>query len=260
MKKNIKKLITTLMLFALVFTTFVPYLESTPSTPKKGDLKYDGTTSYIGADSEGKDTGLVTKVDQYTSTNGGSVEVSAGLFSNATNNDVTTINQLSENDVEVRKTVTKVNDNGEYKVKFEDRGKGTKLQVKAPVYVVVVFDNSNSMAPTQSEQNNCVNWERSNNRCYDKWQQAVDGAKEFARIIHNNIPSANIALVSFAGKYEGRYDYTSYSDSQLIRNFSASNFAGLNEENGTIKIPKPSSSNQEYEAGGSPECSRCLHP
>lgn len=147
MKKNIKKFITMLTLFAFVFTTFAPYLAYAESTPKKGDLKYDGTTAYIDADSKGNDTGLVTKEDQYTSTNGESVEVSAGLFNNAVNNNVTTIDKLSENDVEVRKTVTKVNDNGEYKVKFDVRGKGTKLQLKAPVYVVVVFDNSNSMAP-----------------------------------------------------------------------------------------------------------------
>ena len=260
MKKNIKKIITTLMLFALVFTTFAPYLayaESTPSTPKKGDLKYDGTTSYIGADSEGKDTGLVTKVDQYTSTNGGSVEVSAGLFSNATNNDVTTINKLSENDVEVRKTVTKINDNGEYKVKFEVRGKGTKLQVKAPVYVVVVFDNSNSMAPRQKERGSCTNWISKSNlsesnwdedtgRCYDKWQEAVDGAKDFARIIHNNIPSANIALVSFAGNK----DSIKYSDSILVRDFENSNLDRLNAENSNVKIPKPSSKDQDVMSGG----------
>jgi len=257
MKKNIKKIITTLTLFAFVFTTFAPYLAYAESTPKKGDLKYDGTTSYIGADSEGKDTGLVTKVDQYTSTNGGSVEVSAGLFSNATNNNVTTIDKLSENDVEVRKTVTKVNDNGEYKVKFEVRGKGTKLQVKAPVYVVVVFDNSNSMAPRQTSKGSCTNWVSKSNltesnwgndtgRCYDKWLEAVDGAEEFARIINNNIPSANIALVTFAGKSGNK----NYSDSKLIRNFSTSNFEGLNDKNSTIKIPKPSSDDQEYAAGG----------
>ena len=253
MKKNIKKIITMLTLFAFVFTTFAPYLAYAESTPKKGDLKYDGTTIYIGADAEGKDTGRVTKTDQYTSTNGESVEVSAGLFSN----NVTTIDKLSENDVEVRKTVTKVNDNGEYKVKFDVRGKGTKLQVKAPVYVVVVFDNSNSMAPRQTSSYGCNNWmskdylNESNwgndkGRCYDKWDKAIAGAKKFAEIINSNIPAANIALVSFAGKSNN----TNYSDSSLIRDFSATDFTGLNEENGTIKIPRPSSIDQPSDSGG----------
>ena len=237
MKKITKKLITMITLFAFVFMTFAPYTAYAESSPKKGDLRYQGTTAYIGADAQGKDTGLVTKVDQYTSVNGESVEVAAGLFSNATNNNVTTIDKLSENDVEVRKTVTKVNDTGEYKVKFEVRGKGTKLQVKAPVYVVVVFDNSNSMAPKQEEQGSCTNWDTSNSRCYDKWQKAVDGAKEFAKIIHNNIPSANIALVSFAGNK----DSIKHSDSILVRDFENSNLDRLNAENSNVKIPKPSS-------------------
>jgi len=240
MKKITKKIIAMITLFAFVFMTFAPYTAYAESSPKKGDLRYQGTTAYIGADAQGKDTGLVTKVDQYTSVNGESVEVAAGLFSNATNNDVTTINQLSENDVEVRKIVTKVNDTGEYKVKFEVRGKGTKLQVKAPVYVVVVFDNSNSMAPKQNSKGSCVNWksarelDQDDGRCYDKWDKAISGAKKFAEIINNNIPSANIALVSFGGKSNN----TNYSDSRLIRDFSATNFDGLNETD-DFKIPMP---------------------
>ena len=258
MKKITKKIITMITLFAYVFMTFVPYTAYAESSgPKKGDLRYEGTTAYIGADAEGKDTGLVTKVDQYTSVNGESVEVSAGLFNNATNNNVTTINQLSENDVEVRKIVTKVNDTGEYKVKFEVRGKGTKLQVKAPVYVVVVFDNSNSMAPEQSQKGSCTNWKSrdairnkgvntsaDNGRCYDKWDKAINGAKDFAEIIHNNIPSANIALVSFGGLKNNK----DYSDSQLIRDFSASNFDGLNASD-SFKILMPGY-DQSTSAGG----------
>lgn len=244
MKKYIKKTIALLTTFALVFTTFVPYLAYAESIPQKGDLRYQGTTSYIGADTTGKDTGLITKTNQYTSSNGGSVEVSAGLFNNATNNDVTTINELSENDVEVRKIVTKVNDEGQYKVEFQVRGKGTKLQVKAPVYVVVVFDNSNSMAPQQNNKGTCSNWNTNQKRCYDKWDKAINGAKEFAKIINENIPSANIALVSFGGKKDNK----NYSDSTLIRDFDTSNFSGLNESNG-FKIPMPVIE-QDSDAGG----------
>lgn len=162
------------------------------------------------------------------------------MFNNAENNDVTTINQLSENDVEVRKIVTKLNDEGKYKIDFQVRGKGTKLQVKAPVYVVVVFDNSNSMAPEQDSKGTCSNWKSAETlkedkgRCYDKWDKAINGAKDFAKIIHNNIPSANIALVSFAGKK----DNTNYSDAKLIRGFSDNNFSELNESS-DFKIEMP---------------------
>lgn len=257
-KKKLKKLLTLVMLFAFIFTTFTTYPVNAETTPKKGDLKFEGITSYIEADSTGRDIGLVNKVDQYTSVNGESVEVSSGLFGNAIDNDVTTIDKLSENDVEVRKIVTKVNDTGKYKINFEVRGKGTKLQLREPVYIVVVFDNSNSMAPRQNSSDNCENWVDKSNlnetswnygekgRCYDKWYEAINGAKEFAKIVHNNIPSANIALVSFAGES----NRIPYSDSKEIRGFSASNFENLNVEGSTFSIPRPSSSGQKYAAGG----------
>lgn len=231
MKKIMKGFISILTVFAVLFMNFEPYIAYAESSPQKGDLRYQGTTAYIGSDSTGKDTGLVTKTDQYTSTNNESVEVAAGLFNNALGNDVTTIDKLSENDVEVRKIVTKINDDGKYKVEFQVRGKGTKLQVKAPVYVVVVFDNSNSMAPEQDNRGTCVNWKSketlssNKGRCYDKWDKAIDGTIDFAEIIHNNIPSANIALVSFGGE-KGN---TGYSDSRVVREFETENFDGLND-------------------------------
>lgn len=250
MKKLAKKIVALLTIFTFSFATFIPYLAYAETTPIKGDLRYQGTTSYIEANSDGIDIGLVTKNDQYTSINGESVEVSAGLFNNAENNDVTTINELSENDVEVRKIVTKLNDDGKYQIDFQVRGKGTKLQVKAPVYVVVVFDNSNSMAPEQDKRGTCSNWksskelDRDKGRCYDKWDKAIKGAKDFAEIIHNNIPSANIALVSFGGKKNN----SNYSDSNLIRDFDASDFTGLNESS-SFKISMPVLEQDVYSGG-----------
>lgn len=245
-----KKIVEVLMLFIFAVITFSPNLVYGDTSPSKGDLRYQGITSYIDADLNGLDKGLVKKENQYTSINGESVEVATGLFNSATNNDVTTINQLSENDVEVRKIVTKINDEGKYKIDFQVRGKGTKLQVKAPVYVVVVFDNSNSMAPEQEKQGSCKNWKSADElktdkgRCYDKWDKAIKGAKDFAEIIHNNIPSANIALVSFGGEIGNKY----YNDSDKIRGFSANNFSGLNETN-DFKIKMPVYEQDVY-AGG----------
>lgn len=250
MKKIAKKIIALLTMFTFSFATFIPYLAYAETTPIKGDLRYQGTTSYIEANSNGFDIGLVTKNDQYTSINGESVEASSGLFNNAENNDVTTINELSENDVEVRKIVTKINDEGKYQIDFQVRGKGTKLQVKAPVYVVVVFDNSNSMAPEQDSKGTCLNWksakelDQDKGRCYDKWDKAIKGAKDFAEIIHNNIPSANIALVSFGGKKNN----SKYSDSNLIRDFDASDFTGLNESS-SFKISMPVLEQDVYSGG-----------
>ena len=245
-----KRIIGWLMLFAFSVITLDYNTVNADTIPKKGDLRYQGITSYIDANINGLDTGLVSKENQYTSVNGESVEVANGLFNAAENNDVTTINQLSENDVEVRKIVTKINDDGKYKVDFQVRGKGTKLQVKAPVYVVVVFDNSNSMAPEQASQGICTNWKTADElnsdkgRCYDKWDKAIKGAKDFAEIIHNNMPSANIALLSFGGEKGNQ----NYSDSKLIRGFSTSNFSNLNDTS-TFKIEMPAYE-QNVQAGG----------
>lgn len=250
MRKLAKKIVASLTIFTFSFATFIPYLAYAETTPIKGDLRYQGTTSYIEANSDGLDIGLVTKKNQYTPINGESVEVSAGLFNKAENNDVTTINKLSENDVEVRKIVTKLNDDGKYQIDFQVRGKGTKLQVKAPVYVVVVFDNSNSMAPEQDKRGTCKNWksketlDSDKGRCYDKWDKAIDGTIDFAEIIHNNIPSANIALVSFAGKMGN----TGYSDSRVVREFETKNFDGLNESNDFV-IYEPAYK-QDVNSGG----------
>lgn len=252
LKKNYVKL---LLIFVYVLTVFTPYFIYAHDTPKKGDLKFDGTTAYIDANSSGVDTGLIIKEDQYTSINNESVEVATGLFKDAEGNDVTKIDHLSENDVEVRKKVTKLNDTGKYKVDFQVRGKGTKLQVKAPVYVVVVFDNSNSMAPVQEEEGTCNNWmtesqlqvelEDGTGRCFDKWYNAIDGTKEFGRIIMENIPSTNLALVSFGGKSGNRVN----NDSTTVRNFANEDFSRLNETGSSLKILKPAVE-QTVEEGG----------
>lgn len=242
LKKNCVKL---LLVFVYVLTVFAPYFTYAQDTPKKGDLKFDGTTAYIGANDSGADTGLIVKEDQYTSVNNESVEVATGLFKDAEGNDVTKIDHLSENDVEVRKIVTKLNDTGKYKVDFQVRGKGTKLQVRAPVYAVVVFDNSNSMAPIQETKGTCTNWmtekqlqediDDGTGRCFDKWYNAIDGAKEFGRIIMENIPSTNLALVSFAGKKGNLAN----GDATVVRGFSNNNFSTLNNTDSSLKIEKP---------------------
>jgi hypothetical protein len=46
LKKNCVKL---LLIFVYVLTVFTPYFIYAQDTPKKGDLKFDGTTAYIGA-------------------------------------------------------------------------------------------------------------------------------------------------------------------------------------------------------------------
>ena len=88
----------------------------------------------------------------------------------------------SEGDVEIRKTVTKLDNNGKYEVKFEARGKDTSKTTynEAPIYAVIVFDRSNSMTNKTG-----------------KWDNAKSAARAFAEGLIEKYAKANIAVVTF---------------------------------------------------------------
>lgn len=100
------------------------------------------------------------------------------------------LSSSTEGFVQVQKIVNKVKDikgdivEGEYNVEFKIRGNNTKEGVETvdPVYVVVVLDASNSM----NKQN--------------KWENAKKGVEEFTTQLLKKIPTAQIALVKFAGR------------------------------------------------------------
>lgn len=240
--KKIQKIISTMLMLSIIFTTFSPYIAyAATSSPKKGDLKYDGITAYVNI----RDTEVEKKENQYTSTNNQSVEVATGTYHTSTGNKETTIigrensdgtyndvtkstakssdEYLSDFDIEIRKTVTKINDDGKYKVSFQVRGKGVEKTIRKDVYVIVVFDNSNSMAPSQKEKGQCKDWNSDKKRCYDKWDSAQQGAKDFATTLLENIPTAQIALVSFAG---GKYTNNTSTCTGIISNNNVINASG----------------------------------
>lgn len=85
----------------------------------------------------------------------------------------------SKNGITVTKIVsTKDAANGKYTVKFEVKGEETTET--RPVYIVVVFDKSGSMGNST------------------KWNNAVKGAKAFAKQITESIPTSKLALVTFS--------------------------------------------------------------
>ena len=163
MKKNFQRFTSLFLVFVTLFNTVIsPFtVLADTNTPKKGDLR-------------------LTDDNQYTSENGGSVVATEGSYS-------------QKGDVQIRKVVTKLDDNGNYQVKFEARGIRTTqvTQNTAEMYVVVVFDRSNSM--TESGKNK------------GKWNSAKNGAKTFASKLNEKFNSstnqdekkANIALVTF---------------------------------------------------------------
>ena len=112
---------------------------------------------------------------------------------------------VTKNGINVTKTVSKTDTLGKYHVKFEL--KGTKTETSRPVYVVVVFDRSGSMAKNESGYSD-----------YEKWNNAVSGVKSFANSILTNIPNAKLGLVTFA------------KEASLARGFENANFEDVNNE------------------------------
>ena len=143
-------------------------------------------------------------------------------FGNTISNNSITVtegNLSHDGDIQINKTVTKIDDNGNYKVTFEVKGKDkeTHTSNKKDVYAVVVLDKSNSMCNSA----NC--------RKDKKWTSAVNGAKTFAKTLHEKLPTANIALVTFADKdgLFGLYD-KAYNDAEVLRNFAKADFSNVN--------------------------------
>lgn len=143
-------------------------------------------------------------------------------FGNSISNNSITVtegNLVEYGDIQINKTVAKIDDNGNYKVTFEVKGKDVETHTsnKKDVYAVVVLDKSNSMC-------NSYNCSRD-----EKWTSAVNGAKTFAKTLHEKIPTANIALVTFADKdgFLGIFD-NAYNDAEVLRNFDNKDFSNVN--------------------------------
>ena len=141
-------------------------------------------------------------------------------FGNTISNNSITVtegNLVEQGDIQINKTVSKIDDNGNYKVTFEVKGKDVETHTsnKKDVYAVVVLDKSNSMCNSY----NCFRDE--------KWRSAVNGAKTFAKTLHEKLPNAKIALVTFADK-NGFFGDKAYNDAEVLRNFAKADFSNVN--------------------------------
>ena len=140
-------------------------------------------------------------------------------FGNTISNNSITVtegNLVEQGDIQINKTVSKIDDNGNYKVTFEVKGKDVETHTsnKKDVYAVVVLDKSGSMCNSY----NCSKDE--------KWTSAVDGAKTFASTLHEKLPNAKIALVTFSGS-KGWGD-NAYNDAKKLRDFAKADFSNVN--------------------------------
>ncbi len=202
MKKSLKKFTKILVLIAMIFSDLMTPIsvladQISESTPNKGDVG----------------------INKEVTNNGEMATVSVG----STN---------EKGGVKVTKTVSKTDIEGRYKIDFKIEGKDdeTSTEVTKPVYAVVVFDKSGSMKSTEKETDECIRWERDWFGSYcaeyktvsdNKWESAVQGAKDFANTLISKISNANIALVTFSGS-KGRDD-RDYNDAVVSRNFENKN-------------------------------------
>ena len=215
MKKGLTKFTKILVLTAMIISDLMTPIkvfanEISDRDPVKGDI------------------GINNKVTN----NGNSATVSVGSIE-------------TEGGIKVTKTVSKTDTEGRYKIDFKIEGKDveTSTEIKKPVYAVVVFDKSGSMKSTNVNTDECIRWD-SKGKCKEykkvsnnKWENAVDGAKTFANTLLEKIPTANIALVSFSGLSDYKYDDGEYElrngaephdDAVVLRSFDSSSLDDVN--------------------------------
>ncbi len=205
MKKVWKKLVAILVLVAFItsnVTSMLVAFASEVEKPNKGDVGLNETVT----------------------NNGESAMVSEGTLDN-------------QGDVKVTKTVSKTNVNGRYKVEFKVEGKDKKITeaTTKPVYAVVVFDRSGSMASENVLTGNCLLEDLFGNcivpeyKSNNKWEDAKEGVKTFAKTLLGNIPNANVAVVAYSGSSDydenGRLhrNAKTYDDASVLTHNSKNN-------------------------------------
>ena len=128
----------------------------------------------------------------------------------------------SKNGITVTKIVsTKDAANGKYTVKFEVKGEETTET--RPVYIVVVFDRSGSMGNST------------------KWNNAVKGAKAFAKQITESIPTSKLALVTFStsAKESRGFDHKDFENqNNNSQNLFGKANGGTNLQAGLVEAQK----------------------
>ena len=131
---------------------------------------------------------------------------------------------VTKNGINVTKTVSKTDTLGKYHVKFEV--KGTKTEVNRPVYVVVVFDRSGSMAEDKYGYSD-----------YEKWNGAKKAAQDFANTLLANIPTAKLGLVAFSSR------------AKITREFESKNFASTVDRYGNDSLFEYADGGTNIQAG-----------
>ena len=158
---------------------------------------------------------------------------STSVFANApekgdVKNEENTVGSItSAGDVELKKTVTKTDEEGIYNVTLTAKGKDkvTTESQTADIYTVVVLDTSGSM-----EDKVCVEWGLFFCKEYKdiKYPEAVKGTKVFANTLLDKYPNAQLALLTFStdvtekrGFDNKNFDDVTYPDPDGLTNLGA---------------------------------------
>jgi len=148
---------------------------------------------------------------------------------------VSVISKSNNEKIEVKKTVTAdKTTEGKYRVDFEITGK--ESETETPVYIVLVFDTSGSMCDVNQYSGKCRNM--------NKWNNAVNGAQDFAKTIIDSLPKSKIALVTFdTNATKARGFEHSYLGTEADKTIFGTAGGGTNLHEGLIKA-------QEYLTSG----------
>ena len=158
---------------------------------------------------------------------------STSVFANApekgdVKNEENTVGSITNaGDVELKKTVTKTDEEGIYNVTLTAKGKDkvTTESQTADIYTVVVLDTSGSM-----EEKVCVEWELffCTEKKDIKYPEAVKGTKVFANTLLDKYPNAQLALLTFStdvtekrGFDNKNFDDVTYPDPDGLTNLGA---------------------------------------
>lgn len=206
-----------------------------------------------------------------TAPNKGDLAVNGVISNNATVSTPAYTNTSNDGEVQVTKTVSKVEGiEGRYQINFNVKGEevDNKIEITKPLYLVVVFDTSNSMLcgdgfvdildEDDDEVEDYVIEDGADGiriKCYnddydydsslltkDKWESAVNAAVAFSQSL-DDISNTYISLVNFGGTASEATDFIhgELQKSQFEYMSSGTNIkAGINEAQDkldSIKVP-----------------------
>ena len=213
--KAIKKSISLILIFTLLFVEFIPYMVKASTIINKGDIRLNDVISSTG-----------------------SVTVVSGSYKNP-------------GDIEIKKTVKKTDISGRYAVNFKVRGMKKEVTSTKPIYATIVFDKSGSMICDDKKNsyssianknnifNNYTSFDNVKIHCSNdisplvsKWESAVNGATNFIKEIVS-INNSKVSVVTFSSNASTASSW--YTNDVIDKSIFSHPFGATNLKDGINK-------------------------